>query len=247
MAGLEVNPGALETVIRMSFALLFAAGLLLALGSTFARLTFRFIYEDGNHEMSLETRALFGLLRIRHEIPALQLRWTATRPQVEMQAEIEVPGGGSAGEGAGAPAERPSLRDRITYEFENLASRFQALREFYRSQRCWLDYLGDRTVLEEFKWHSDLGLGDAAETGWAVGALWTLKGTFLGWFYNKIEFGVPPDLLIEPQFEGRKVRTAFSCIFRFRLAHIIFAGLIFAREYLRKGARTFWRNIPSRV
>ena len=82
-----------------------------------------------------------------------------------------------------------------------------------------------RIVIKHFEWHSLVGLGDAAHTGIITGALWTIKGSFIGMLSHFLRLKEMPVLSVTPHFQLAIIQTRITCIFQFRIGYAILAGL----------------------
>lgn len=77
--------------------------------------------------------------------------------------------------------------------------------------------------IKSLKLATELGLGDAAETAVASGLVWSLKGTVLSTlsYYFNVEKARPVLVVIPNYNNPNYLRIDYSCIFEFRLGHII--------------------------
>ncbi|GAE34146.1 DUF2953 domain-containing protein [Halalkalibacter akibai] len=92
--------------------------------------------------------------------------------------------------------------------------------------------------VNHFRWHSDIGVGDAAHTAQLIGAIWALKGSIIGIVGNTMRIRKMPKLTINPHFQAMVSHTHLSCIISFRIGHAIIAGLMLLKH---------WRRRPKRV
>lgn len=91
--------------------------------------------------------------------------------------------------------------------------------------------------VEEFRWRTRVGVGDAAVTAIITGSLWTIKTTTLA-LLQGLSPCLPSNVHLEvlPDFEQRRVKVDLSCIFRLNIGHIMIAGLRnLARAGIKKG------------
>ncbi|HHW42902.1 MAG TPA: DUF2953 domain-containing protein [Desulfotomaculum sp.] len=91
-------------------------------------------------------------------------------------------------------------------------------------KRLWpaLRYFLHRLELRHFQWRTLVGLPDAAQTGLAVGGLWSLKGLVLTGLYRMFKGkSAPPDVAVVPCFTGPAFGLLFHCIFTIRIGHIM--------------------------
>lgn len=78
-------------------------------------------------------------------------------------------------------------------------------------------------VIETLEWRTNVGMEDAMLTALVSGSLWAVKGTVISRLssYSPIE---KINLLVEPDFSNRWLRSQINCIARMRMVHIILVG-----------------------
>lgn len=74
--------------------------------------------------------------------------------------------------------------------------------------------------IQELKWNTILGTGDAMTTALGTGSLWALKGSIIAYLsavhkIHKLQVNISPD------FNGNTSSSELFCIFKIRLVHII--------------------------
>jgi hypothetical protein len=97
--------------------------------------------------------------------------------------------------------------------------------------------------IKSLKLATELGLGDAAETAVVSGLVWSLKGTVLSMlsYYFNLE-KTRPVIVVRPIYNNPYyLRIDYSCIFEFRLGHIIIVIYQLVRSF------TEIRNLIRRV
>ncbi|SHE44478.1 Protein of unknown function [Seinonella peptonophila] len=94
------------------------------------------------------------------------------------------------------------------------------------------DFL-QRVVCEELTFQTQVGTGDAAETGVITGICWSIQSNLVGFFYPKVKWETSPHLDVIPNFTRPVFSLAFRSTFRFRLGYFLKAGLRLLRGYLR--------------
>lgn len=107
-------------------------------------------------------------------------------------------------------------------------------------------YLMATTVVQRLTIAIELGTGDAALTGLAIGALWSLFGAACSLGARTLRFAPgQPQLLVTPRFDRTALRLRLNCILTLRVGHIIVAGskLLQVRA---KGVSAWWVSTPSR-
>ncbi|SDH73682.1 DUF2953 domain-containing protein [Alteribacillus bidgolensis] len=85
-------------------------------------------------------------------------------------------------------------------------------------------FLGKIKIIE-FDWKSEIGIGDAAWTGFLTGMLWSVKSMAAGIASAVFKWKCSPEMDIKPNFQKKAADTTFSCMFFMRLGHAIIAGI----------------------
>ncbi|MCL6450115.1 MAG: DUF2953 domain-containing protein [Acetobacteraceae bacterium] len=137
-------------------------------------------------------------------------------------------------------ARRQRRRRRARGLWEAPAERLAALGFFGWAQvytRLFQRILG-RAAFRRFSWHTVVGTGDPAETGWAVGSLWAIKAAVGAWAARTLPGRARPRLNVVPDFYRRRLRTRLYCIARLRAGDIIYATVRARREF--EARRAAW-------
>ncbi len=94
------------------------------------------------------------------------------------------------------------------------------------------DYAGSRAEVSDIFIRCSFGTGDAAQTGIAYGAIWTLISNIYAYLcrYIKIEF---PHVELAPAYNEKTFEIEAEGIIKMRTAHIILAGLRVLRLYTK--------------
>ena len=93
------------------------------------------------------------------------------------------------------------------------------------SDEAWFIFLFKKVKVEEIEWRTDIGMGDAAETGVLTGLLWAVKGSIVSYYKNKVGGLKKKHIVVVPHYERMLFATNVNCIFTMRLGHIMLAGL----------------------
>lgn len=86
-------------------------------------------------------------------------------------------------------------------------------------------YFLSKVRITSLSWESKIGAGDAAKTGQLSGAVWSLKGAFLGILSTKVIITRRPNLQVEPIFQEFMFETSFQCMLSFRIGYAIHAAI----------------------
>ncbi|KAB2952623.1 DUF2953 domain-containing protein [Heliorestis acidaminivorans] len=106
---------------------------------------------------------------------------------------------------------------------------FGALKEAIPKTRYYINYLrrhSRRFDIQKLHWKSDVGGSDALDTAMLSGALWAIKATLLGRFYQYMNRkGEKPVIHVNPWYQGKRFNMKLDCIVSLQPGHIIFTGL----------------------
>ncbi len=91
-------------------------------------------------------------------------------------------------------------------------------------------------TIKKWVWNLEVGVGDAALTGWMVGFLYALTGIFTSFLYTKIRFQSLPMTTVIPCFHQSVLRTDLYCIVKSRLGKAIYAAIRIFLSMQRRGA-----------
>ncbi len=98
----------------------------------------------------------------------------------------------------------------------------------------------------KIEWHTQIGTGDAAETGALTGLVWGVKNMLLSVCTHYVTLRSIPRISVQPMWNNKCIQTEMNCIVHFRIGHAIVAGTRILLK-LRKGRVRKWRTTPSRV
>lgn len=134
----------------------------------------------------------------------------------------------------------PGFRRQSSFPVSRQVASFLDFRKSGRSKNDWrsshgivLYSLKHLFRIQELKWNTVLGTGDAMTTALGTGSLWALKGTVIA--YLSAEYEIHNlEVNICPDFEGNTCSSELFCIFKIRLVHIIhIIGYVFVVKIRR--------------
>ena len=79
----------------------------------------------------------------------------------------------------------------------------------------------------------------------AAGALWTAKGSLVGFISSFMRLKKMPVLTVTPDFQAAVAETSIKCMFRFRIGNAIFAVIKLYK--LWKGGKAYFRTKPLSI
>ncbi len=212
------------------YILLFVIVLLLLL-LIFTKLTIIVNYQHHNDDddLRIEFRAWFGLIKYRINVPLIKMDDHSPSVMVKHHSHM-----GEAPEG-----EPDHKVEQITKQ--KLIKRIEMARELLQkvvNMRIIVRKFFRKIRIKKFEWQTYIGLGDAAHTAIAAGAIWTLKGSIVGLLSRHLNLVVMPHLVITPHFQATVIQTRLTCMFQFRIGQAILAGLKLIKFWKGGKART---------
>lgn len=132
------------------------------------------------------------------------------------------------------------------YSLEQLKEEVETFLQMMRRTNRVLQSFLQLARIRRFFWVSEVGLGDAADTGMAVGWGWVMKSFLLNWLHARARQFDVDEVRIEPHYRGMRLTTDCSCMISLRLGHAIRAGWETVKLWKRR--QLSWQNnIQSKV
>lgn len=212
--------------------------LLVLVGLWYSSIRVEILYKrlNGDDQGELKVSALGGLLRFRFELPKVD--WKGMDEGAEVQKDWK----------SIFPKEELVQQDEQNVTWHSVVRRIEIVQQvmdrihdFKQTIRWFLS----RVTCERLDWKTFIGTGDAAEAGFLVGVVWTIKAMVIGWVSPYLQWKRVPDFMIEPDFHRSRLDMYFHSIIRFRLGHAIFA--IMRLRGKDKGRERKWQIIPFKV
>jgi hypothetical protein len=205
---------------------------------SFIRGEFYFSRVKDNDTLSIEMRALFGLLRYRYVIPIIQFKGFAKG--IMFKSEIVSKTYSKL---------KDESKDHITKEKVIL---------FYKEAKealvytfnlyDWMKQTIAKVECTELKWITRVGVGDAPETAITTGAIWGIKSSLLGFSIRYVKLIAKPRIDVIPQYNEKQFSTELRFAGRIRVWFVIFAGVrLLARAAKVKGGIRTWIQIALKA
>ncbi|MCM3569610.1 DUF2953 domain-containing protein [Neobacillus mesonae] len=192
--------------------------ILLVILIIFTKLTIivNYYHHNDDDDLKIEFRVWFGLIKYKINVPLIKIDDNSPSVIVKHQSQM-----GEASNDTPDHKVEQITKNKVMEKMEKARDLLKKVvrmnvivRKFFRKIR-----------IKKFEWQTNIGLGDAAHTAIAAGALWTLKGSITGLISRYLNLMVMPQLTITPHFQAAVIQTSLSCIFQFRIGHAILAGL----------------------
>ncbi|GHH97299.1 DUF2953 domain-containing protein [Neobacillus kokaensis] len=188
-----------------------------------------YYHHNDNDDLNIEFRVWFGLIKYKIKVPLIKIDDDSPSLVVKHHSHM-----GEAPDGKPDKKVEQITKQKVVKNVEKAKDLLQKvigmhiiIRKFFR-----------KISIKKFEWQTYVGVGDAAHTAIAAGALWTLKASIIGILSHYLKLTVIPKVTITPHFQVAVIQTRLSCIFQFRIGHAILAGLKLIK---------FWKGEKSRV
>lgn len=206
-----------------------AALLAAAIAALFSDIRTRVVYyrEGENDEVDLKVRALFGLVRLRYQVPTFELKPMLKGFRMDVSQ-------------SGAGLLNPTF-DVSRREIETFVARARRLLSHMNDYRKWMTDSMRHVHVAELSWTTQFGLGDAADTGMAAGVVWSVKSAIVGVASQMMTLDARPNVRVDPLFGESKFRTDVVVVSKVRVHRSLAMGIMLMYRVLRrKGGWKVW-------
>ncbi|SDC38804.1 Protein of unknown function [Paenibacillus sp. UNCCL117] len=220
--------------LGVAAVLVFLAGLLL---SRPVKIRFAFTHQEQNDEITIEVKALLGLVHFRYEVPVIRFKGLALGLEVRTE-QVNANAGTLLGD----------HDDRIdSHKIKSAYEDFRELLEHCFEFNEWMKRLMSRVHCTELSWKTSVGLGDAPATAMLVGSLWAIKSSMLGFISRSIRLDAQPQLMVMPAFNRKAFLTEGTGMFYIRIWHLLSGGVrLLHRIRKTEGGWDTWKRILAR-
>jgi hypothetical protein len=205
---------------------------------SFIRGEFYFSRVKDNDTLSLEMRALFGIIRYRYVIPIIQFKGFTKGILIKSEIVSKT-----------YAKLKDESKDHITKD---------KVIQFYKETKDvlvhtlnlydWTKQTLAKVECTELKWITRVGVGDAPETAITTGAIWGIKSSLLGFTMRFVQVKATPRVDVIPQFNEKHFSTEVRVAARIRVWHMVFAGVrLLARAAKVKGGIRKWIQIALKA
>lgn len=205
----------------------------------FSKLHIRFIMtrHGTDDHFLVSVKGLFGLLRLNYEAPIIQFKGIGEGLMMAL--------------GDDEAAAQDETENRVKVNIEKLRRAYEKYRELLAYTAGfveWLNWILGKLHCTKFRWHTNVGTNDAAETAIYAGSLWVLKTAPLGYLLKRIQMEVKPDIAVNPTYNMPQFSTEAAVKFTIRLGWAILSIFRILPRILRvKGGLHTWRKIIVRT
>jgi len=190
--------------------------------------------ERSNDRIIVEVKALFGIVRYRTDVPFVQFAGWCKGVVVRSEQFNET---------------AKKTPDSDTNEID----RMTVLRYWRNTKRLiryteglndWIQQVLSRIECTNWSWNTRIGMQDAPTTALAVGVVWGVKSTLVGFSNRFIRMRKPPNIAVVPQYNSLDFSTELLVVGRIRIVHVVTAAVsLMMRIGREKGGFKMWRQI----
>ncbi|QUL52929.1 DUF2953 domain-containing protein [Paenibacillus tritici] len=211
--------------------------LLLVLASSI-HFHFRLCRLGKDDRIEFDIKAVFGLVKFHYEVPTLVFE------SLEQGIKVKVEKSGIAPVKLDSDKESQVDKESVTEWLKNIRTALQAT----RGLKKWLKDTLSHVKITKLDWSTDFSLGDAAATATAVGALWGLKWTMIGWVSPFVRLLHNPRMFVAPVFRDEpSFATEAVCTGKLSAGYAMYAGLLLLRRVSKvEGGLGRWKKLLSR-
>ncbi|MEW9699043.1 DUF2953 domain-containing protein [Paenibacillus sp. SI8] len=204
-----------------------------SLSFSFVRGELYFSRVKDNDTLSMEIRALFGLVKYRYVIPIIQFKGFAQGIMIRSETVTK-----SSSKLSDAH-KKHITKEKVIEFYKNAQLILVKTLDFYD----WMKQTLARVECTELKWVTRVGVGDAPETAITTGAIWGIKSSLIGFGIRFVKLKVKPRIDVIPQYNQPQFTTEFRLTGRIRVGFIVFAGvrLLMRAAKIKGGMRTWYQ------
>ncbi|MFP7171401.1 DUF2953 domain-containing protein [Terribacillus sp. 7520-G] len=119
----------------------------------------------------------------------------------------------------------PASSEDLNQQLVDLFADLQKIRDSFP----YLLRITRNAELRQLRWHTRIGMSDAASAGTLVGLIWTVKGIVNQVIRSNFRIGEPFDIQVQPIFNNSTFHTSFQCIVSIRTGKAMHAIISNAR------------------
>ncbi|WP_046944935.1 DUF2953 domain-containing protein [Bacillus cereus] len=118
--------------------------------------------------------------------------------------------------------EEGGIENKILAQLDSIGELITKMREVHTMSKDFLK----KVEINQWRWHSQIGTGDAASTGIVTGFAWSTKGMVVGVIEQYMHIIDIPELEITPVFQGKGFASRCELTASFHIYWIVRTALI---------------------
>ncbi|MCD1260758.1 DUF2953 domain-containing protein [Paenibacillus athensensis] len=211
------------------------AALITAVMFSYVRGEFYFSRVRDNDQLTVQIKALSGLIRYKFEVPVIQFKSFSRGVLVKAEAVNET-----------RSKLKEENQEHITkHKIERFYRQAREIVEHTLSFSDWMKQTLAHVECTSLTWNTRVGVGDAPETAITTGLVWTLKSSLLGFVFRWIDMQTKPRVMVEPLYNALEFTTMLRVRGRIRAGMALWSGLRLLVRIIREkgGLRTWYRLV----
>lgn len=125
--------------------------------------------------------------------------------------------------------EEGGIENKIMAQLDSMGELIKKLQEIHTILKDFLQ----KVKINKWRWHSQIGTGDAASTGIVTGYAWGIKGMAAGFAGQHMDMIGIPEFEITPVFQGKGFASKCEVTASFRIYRAVTMGAALFR-FMRK-------------
>ncbi|GIO09551.1 hypothetical protein J31TS6_55790 [Brevibacillus reuszeri] len=187
-----------------------------------------------NDHLVFELSVWFGLFHRKYDIPILFLKQTEGGPQVVAKVET-IQGGNKI---------KDTVRDFTRRQAKKWYHNYRDVLKKVRDLQPLFNKFSKHIRCSYLEWHTQMGTGQAAETGALTGIIWGVKTMIIGVLSHTISLHAMPRMSVQPVWNQALIQTRFQCVLHFYLGYLLITMLRMGLR-LRKTREHKWQTRTS--
>lgn len=174
----------------------------------------KFLKDNKNDEMIITIKLFHGVYTYKKEIPLIDLDVEDKKLKLEVSEESET-----------NTTNGIINENHKKFDIETIIYKIRKAHKIFIKYYKPINYLINRVYWQSLVWRTEIGLDDAAITGFSTGLIGIFKGNILSFLYNQNIKFEKFNVKAVPNFESEIIKTSIDCIFSIKIGYIIIAGL----------------------
>ena len=197
------------------------------------------LHAGDNDHIKIKAMALFGLISYTYDVPLIKIN--KENPSLIVKTEQKM---GNENKTLNSEDKKKITPNDMLKNIRKSKEFMEHVIHLHKIVKKFIRHIS----IDKLEWNSSLGLGDAAQTGVAIGVLWSLKSGIVGLLSHYMKLKSKPELTVNPHFQEILTHTSLKCIISFRIGHAI-GGALSVVKYWKstKGGKQHVRTSNSRL
>lgn len=182
----------------------------------FSKITVTLVYQqqEFNNHLTLQFSLLFGMIRLKKEIPSLSLDRDLKSVEI-----------------------KDNQGERKEWTIDDTKESMEKMQDFVREMENTFRFIKlflTNVHIKKWEWVTSFGVRDAYYTALLSGSLWAIKGGIEAFLYQFCQVKKQPILEVRPQFSASTFSLYFEGIISVQIGHAIKVAYRFKKRNVRR-------------